>query len=375
MNREIQKNTEFDPSGQYDSGLQALVKSFRLAFIVLAGVIIAMVVYFITLGGYIEVRPQQSVIVLRFGKFHAIHDRGWWWYIPYPMTSAIAVPTNPQTFKLSFMAAGNAMAEQQEAGGPLEPGRDSYLLTADANIIHTSWSASYRITDPERYYLTLGTPADPAADDVLETSAEGIVGRTGPRALLQNLLAQAVIQITSTTAVDDILYEKKSAYASAVEARFIKLLADSKCGVELNALILDYAAPPRRTKAAFDEVSAAGNTQSSLISQAREYQVKTENQMLAECAELLAAANTYKLQVVATIEAESIYFKKINAEYTKSPRTVLTTLYNNTIAQAVGLQEGKYVLASSTPTDRKQVRIKLNPEPPRPAEKKNAEGK
>ncbi len=374
-NHEEVKNTEFDHSGQYDSGLKSLVRSLRVAFLCLVVIIVGMVAYFLTFGGYLEVKPQQSVLVLRFGKFLQTYDRGWYWFPPYPVTSLVEVPTSPRTFKLAFMPAGDALS-QQGGGQPLEPGRDSYLLTGDANIIHTSWSASYRISDPTAYYLTLATPPDPGAEDTLEQSVEGISGRTGPQSLLKNLLAQAVIQVTSRTRVDDILYgQNKTRYTGEVEQAFVKLLGEANCGVELNTLTLDYAAPPLKTKAAFDEVSAAGNTQSSLISQAKEYQVRTENEMLAQAADILAQAETYRKQVVSVVKAESIYFTSINEQYAKSPRTVLTALYNNVLAEVMSAQDGKYIMGTSTPAAQKQVRIKLNPEPPRPAVKSTAEDK
>ena len=59
---------EFDRSGQYDSGLKSLVKSLQWAFAFLLVVIIGLMVYFVTAGGYFSVEPQNAVIVMQFGK-------------------------------------------------------------------------------------------------------------------------------------------------------------------------------------------------------------------------------------------------------------------------------------------------------------------
>ena len=86
--------------------------------------------------------------------------------------------------------------------------------------------------------------------------------------------------------------------------------------------------------------------------------------MLARKAEILASAETYKMQVVSEVRAESSYFQTINREYAASPETVLMALYTSTLSEVLKSQEGKYILGTSTNgAGQKQVRIKLNPEP------------
>ena len=82
---------------------------------------------------------------------------------------------------------------------------------------------------------------------------------------------------------------------------------------------------------------------------------------------------TYSKQVVAEVKAESQYFRSINEAYLASPKTVLMALYNQTLADVLEAQEGKYILGTVTGEDRKQVRLKINPEPPRLAKPANAE--
>ena len=94
---------------------------------------------------------------------------------------------------------------------------------------------------------------------------------------------------------------------------------------------------------------------------------------LAQQAEILAQAETYRTSVVAAVKAESAYFSSINKEYAASPETVLMALYNQTLADVLEAQEGKYILGTVTGEDRKQVRLKINPEPPRLAKPANAE--
>ena len=87
---------DFDRSGQYESGLKSLVRSLQWAFAFLLVVIVAMLIYFFTAGGYFSVEPQQAVIVLKFGKYEATYTTGGHWFLPYPVNRFVRVRVNQQ---------------------------------------------------------------------------------------------------------------------------------------------------------------------------------------------------------------------------------------------------------------------------------------
>ena len=273
---------DFDRSGQYESGLKSLVKSLQWAFFLLLAVIIAMLVYFFTGGGYFSVEPQRAVIVVHFGKVGETFTSGARWFLPYPVHQFIRIQTNQQFMDVNFIAA-----EMPGEGAPqsLEPGRDSYLLTGDANIIHASWSIGYQVTNPARYYETLNTPPRPVENgrvmpDETVVDAGGFSGTRGPQTLIRNLFRQAVIRVTAGLKVDEILYSKQGQYSDEVRRVFARLVQEADCGVEVENVTLNRVFPPSKTKSAFDEVAAASNTQSTLINKANEYEVETKNKVL-----------------------------------------------------------------------------------------------
>ena len=95
---------DFDRSGHYEAGLQALVKSLRWAFGLLLVAIIGMLIYFISWGGYFTVEPQQAVIVMRFGKVIDCFTSGGHWYLPYPVNRFVRVQVNQQFLNINFIA-------------------------------------------------------------------------------------------------------------------------------------------------------------------------------------------------------------------------------------------------------------------------------
>ncbi len=356
-------NQEFSRSGQYDSGMKSLVKSLQWTFFLLLVIIIGMLVYFFTGGGYFAVEPQRAVIVVRLGKIQETFTEGGHWFLPYPVSQFIRIQTSQQSMNVNFIEA-NPDDESEEKS--LEPGRDSYLLTGDANIIHTMWTVNYQVSNPTKFYESVTMPAKPVDNDrvvpdVVETDANGFTGSRGSQTLIRNLFQQAVIKVTTSRKVDDILYEKQTEYNDEVSREFSKLIADADCGIVVESVALNRAYPPQKTKNAFDEVAAANNTRSSELNKAREYEVKTANEALSAQTEIIANAETYRKEAVSTIQAESSYFRSINEEYQKNPRTVLMALYNSTLAEVLQAhQENKFILGTA---NKKRVWMKLNPEP------------
>ncbi len=349
---------------RYLGGVQSLTRGLKTAFAALLVIIVLMLIYFFTLGGYFSVEPQQAVLVLRFGRIMESFRSGGHWYLPYPVHRFVRIQTNPQFLNVDFTPAA-VVGNAEDAS--LTAGRDHYLLTGDANIVHSNWKIAYHVSDPARYYETLSTPLKPvdngriAADEV-ETDAEGFTGTRGPQTFLTELFREAVIRVTASARCDEILTSGISAYRDAVSRSFAALVARENCGITVDDVTLNRIYPPSRTKSAFDEVTAAGNTGGMLRDQARAYRVETENDALAKEAEILAAAETYRKQAVARIKAESNYFQSIQKEYLASPETVVMALYTSALSEAMHSPGDDRFILGGGGKGRRQLRLLMNPE-------------
>ena len=345
----------------YDAGLRSLVRSLQIVFVFLVVAILAMLIRFITLEGYFHVKKsQEAVIVLRFGKYIGTFNEGWHWFLPYPIHKFITFKTNQQTLKVTFLPAPRPrIPGQPQQGGTLIPGQDSYLITGDANIIHTEWVINYKIDDAKKYFLNTSWPKDPMDNDKIEEA--DIPGFRGPQTMLKNFLRDAVIQVTGSMKVDDILTHEKLAYKNKVTALFKANLAKMDCGVKILSLDLNNVAPPLKTKAAFTAVTNAGSAAAALVDKAKEYKVREENNVRTQVAQIKAEATIYKTEVVSQARADSVYFESIYKEYKRNPGTVLMALYNNTLSEVLDKIDQKYIL-NSRASGKQEVRIKINPE-------------
>ncbi len=352
---------EFDRSGRYDAGLKSLARSLQLAFLFLLLGIIGTLIYFFSGAGYFSVEPQQAVIVSRFGKIVGTYTSGGHWFLPYPVNQFIRVQTSQQLLNVEFAAAAAG-----SSGDSLEPGRDNYLLTGDANIVHSSWTVAYRVANPEKFYTSLLTPQFPVVNgkispDDIFTDADGMTSTRGPVTYLRNTFKQAVIAVTGESAVNSILYAGQAAFSEAVRRKFSEAVTAGNYGIVIENVALNRIYPPVRTKAAFDDVTAAGNTRSALRNEAAAYRVEVENEARSTAAAILADAETYKMRVQAGTEAEKTYFLRILEQYRRSPDTVPMALYTAMLNDiAASLNGDKFLL--NTQSSRKQLWLKLNPE-------------
>jgi len=352
---------------QYGGGVRAFMKAGHWVFLALVGLIFAMLVYFFTLGGYFAVSPQEAVIVLRFGKYEKTYTSDWHWFLPDPVTSKVVVPTSPQTLQVTFNAG--VMPNELPPPGPngelpgLQPNRDRYLLTADANIIHASWSARFQVSDPALFYQTLRVPADPAGPDEIVVDEGSELGRRGPRTLLARMLESAVITTTAAWKVDEILYSRQTEYREAVERCYRKMIADLNIGVVIEEVRINgKVMTPAVTQAFFDALTAARTEQGTMIDKAREYGVNIRAQASEESSRIVAAAENYRTMVVADVKAESLYFESFLKEYNENPRTALMSRYNAVLAEVLGGIDQKLVLGAGNGG---KLWLKLSPEIPK----------
>ncbi|MBI1841331.1 MAG: hypothetical protein HYR88_10850, partial [Verrucomicrobia bacterium] len=152
---------EHSDEGEGDAGTRALADALRRSFAVLKFIMGGLVIVFLFSNVKI-VGPEERGVILRFGKPVGEGEGillppgpklAW----PYPIDEFKTIPisriqqvaSTVGWHRTSALAA--ATGEDDGGGGALDPLRDGYLMTGDANIVHVRAVFNYRITDPTRY--------------------------------------------------------------------------------------------------------------------------------------------------------------------------------------------------------------------------------
>jgi regulator of protease activity HflC (stomatin/prohibitin superfamily) len=355
----------------FDAGVSALFNAFRYLFAGLAVVIVLLIAWYFSFGGAFTVEQHERVLVMNFGKLEKdIYGPGWHWNWPYPVSEIIRVPgpENMQSITSEsfwfYMQPGKEFSEMNFTNNSkLTPGKDGYLLTGDANIIHGVWQMDYQIKDAAVYYKKCLVPDNPSDDDQVLTHPDTglVLGTRGPKTLLQATLENTIIKVSAVKTVDyawkdpDFIAKIQSEVKAAVNKLGI--------GVEVIRVVsLQRTTPPMGALNAFRAVTQAQIKSAEEKHKAQNYAVQQKNEAESGSAKLIADANSYAIEVVESIKSDAKTFKAILKEYRSNPDTVPVALYSDTLSDVLTSAEDIFILRANS-NGNQEIRILLNREP------------
>jgi len=241
------------------------------------------------------VQPDQRGVELRFGKpkpeiaMPGLHFH--WWPVE---TVEIATIAERQ------MTIGSATRTSTQAG---------LMLTGNQNIVDVTFAVLYSVVDPTAYLFNVANP-----DDVLRQLAESAM-----REVVGRRPAQAVFR-------DD-----RQGIAQDVKTIIQQTLDEYGAGIQINAVSIEDAAPPRPVADAFDEVQRAEQDEDRFIEEANQYANQKLGAARGEAAQVREAAAAYKDRVVKEAEGEAQRFISVYDEYAKAPEVTRKRLFLETM--------------------------------------------
>jgi membrane protease subunit HflK len=382
---EVPAKHEDSRQPQVGTGLESLVKTLRVLFLVLRITIIIIFVWLL-FSGVFFVDDQEEAMLFHFGKLttrvvdptqgptSVLTSGRWYWAWPYPIDTVERVPArksmevSTEGFFLPPENPNKAANERFIATKTLPPGVGGYLLTTDANIMHAKWTVSYTVSDARKYYLRFYHDPEVKAED------RDVREQRGMEAIIRDLLCNAVLAETARWPAEDVIRSSRSvggeskakmeSLRSNVEGRLRKLVDKIDLGISVLQVNSSELGPPLVTAAAFEEALGANQEASQRVNEARAYEAKQRLEAEAEATRIEEEAIAYRTRVVESLQADRKYFEAILEEYRKNPETVLTTLYAETISEALARVKTKYVIHASD-DENQELRIQIGPATPK----------
>jgi len=376
MAEELKQTASGAPGeGQLSTGVDFLSRALKMFFGILAAFIIVSLGWFLIFGGsFIVDTTTESVIVLQFGKFKQECKEGWHWFLPYPVNKIVRIPINKQEITstafmpkdsefLYFQGVKADGSEPTEADEKLFPGIDGYVLLGNNSMLHCEWVMTYRVTDPQKFFLTcLSTDAETAGAVRPEgESLKGQVASLGPaKIMLKDMLDDVVISSSAVLNLESTYYDR-ARYESVVKQALVDRIAAMDFGITLENLTLKIAAPPVVTLQSFQKLLLSETDAERVVEEARTYSVEQENLAKSESAKILADAEAYKLRVVKEVSADAAYFNEIYAQYSKNKEATLVSLFSDTLAEAIAPVQDKFIVDKGN--GQSVLWLKVNQEP------------
>lgn len=245
------------------------------------------------------VQPDELAVELRFGKPKAeVSEPGlhfhWWPIETYEKAQIVEKQIN-------IGGQGSRNATQ------------GLMLTGDQNIVNVQFSVLYRVSDPRAYLFNVDSP-DSMVQQVSESAIREIVGRRPAQ---------------------DVFRDNRAAIAQSVREIVQATLDRYNAGIQVNAVSIEDAAPPREVADAFDEVQRAEQDEDRFVEESNQYSNQRLGQARGEAAQLREEAAAYKTRVVQEAEGEAQRFSSVVGEYLKSPEVTRNRLFLETMEQVL----------------------------------------
>ncbi|MFH0909362.1 MAG: protease modulator HflK [bacterium] len=331
-----------------DSGSEALADALNATFRALRFVMVLLLAVYACSGIFI-VKQHEKAFVLRFGRIAGIgEDRvkgpGLHWTLPRPFSEIVRVQTErvqalaTRTF---WYAADQAFQEEaaSQTGETLQPDRDGYNLTGDANLLHSTWSVRYTIDNPEA----------------------ALFGFKDINDVLHGELDRAVMSVTARFPIDGALRTDLESLRETVETTFRRRAADLKLGIRVQGIDLLAILPPRQVAQAFDDVVQAEQKRGKQISDARAYASRAMNEAKGETARIRSEGEAQSQRLLSEIQSDADYFEQVYVKYKQNPDTVRSTLLQDTVRRTLAGVDQKYIIDRSGGLP-PQIRLQLGRE-------------
>jgi len=353
-----------------DAGSQALAEALRSSFAIVKVAMVALVAM-IFLAGFFTVKPGERAVVLRFGKPIGEGEKmllapgKFYWSFPYPIDEVIRIPIS-EIQQVTSSAGWYPMSHAEEVafetegteppagGNSLNPLNESYVITADRNIIHTRATVKYHIEDPL-------------------TAIFGFAGGTnqqfnlsGISNAVQNAADNALVATAARFNVDDILTLNLSGFQEAVRHRIDELVTREHLGVAIESCQVKSAAP-RQLADDFRQVTAARQNRDKLIQVALGEESRIMAEAGAQAVSVTNSAESARNRYVTSVQGDTVAFTNLLAQFKtqfkSDPRLYMQLQLAEAMPQILSNAD-KYFLPQRADGKARELRLMLNREPP-----------
>jgi len=246
---------------------KSLADALRITYRGLQLLMVALVVLF-ALSGFQQVNQAESGIRVVMGAIRSERlEPGFQFSPPRPFGEIIKVQTASRTLDLntSFWPQLspnqlNRPLDEISPSGPLKPGIDGSLLTADNNIAHAQFTVVYSVTDPVAFVRNLKVAAGSSASDRSDIE----------RVLVRSAVERAAIRVIAEVPIDDLLKrglseKTQGGRENSLELRVRTLaqqtldesVGEGGAGIDIGQVILRQVTPPLTVRREFNQVQIA----------------------------------------------------------------------------------------------------------------------
>lgn len=292
--------------------------SVNLGLIRLA--VLALVALILVFTSFYTIEPEETGLVLRFGRFVRSTDPGLHFKIPMGIERVMKVPIQRQLKEEFGFRTLKSGVQSEYSTKPY--GDESNMLTGDLNAAVVEWVVQYRIVDPYKYLFQVRN-----VEETFRDMSEAVMRR-----------------VVGDRTVNEVLTVGRAEVAMEVGVGLQALCDQYETGIKVDQVVLQDVNPPDPVKPSFNAVNEAQQEKEKLINQAQsEYNreiPKTEGEALQRIQE----AEGYALDRVNRAQGDAALFTAMYEAYRQAPEVTRTRIYLETMNEVLPQVQRKVVV-------------------------------
>lgn len=289
-------------------------------FKLIRNVAIVVVALIIGLSAFYQVEPEETALVLRFGRYIRSSEPGLHLKLPFGIESVEKVQVQRQKkeeFGFRTVKAGgrSQYATRQYAS-------EANMLSGDLNAAVVEWVIQYRIIDPYKFSFRV----------------------RNPEATFRAMSEAVMRSVVGDRTVNEVLTVGRAEVASVVQVELQERCEQYEIGIKVDQVVLQDVNPPDPVKPSFNEVNEAQQEREKLINQAQSEYNKVIPRALGEAQQTIQEAEGYALKRVNRARGDSARFVAFFEEFRKAPEVTRKRIYLETMAKVLPQVEGKIIV-------------------------------
>lgn len=264
--------------------------------------------------------PEESGVVLRFGKFTRLTPSGLNFKLPSPIETVIKVPIERQLKEEFGFRTSKAGIKTEYSKEGYED--ESIMLTGDLNVAVVEWIAQFRVNDPYKYLFKV-REVRKTFRDMNETIMREVVG---------------------DRSVNEVLTIGRQEIADEVTVRLQKLCDQYDNGIKVEQIVLQDVNPPDAVKPSFNEVNQAQQEKEKMINEARAAYNQVIPRARGQAQQTVEQAEGFLTDRVNRAKGDAQLFEQYYQAYRRSPDVTRRRIYLETMAAIYPKVKNKVVM-------------------------------
>jgi membrane protease subunit HflK len=254
-------------------------------------------------SAYYTVGPEETGVVLRFGKYVRQSGPGLHFKLPLGIESATMIKTG-RVFKEEFGFRGTQPGIRSRF---TEKGYadESLMLTGDLNVIDVKWIVQFKVRDPRKWLFAV---------------------RDG-RAAIRDLSQAVMRAIVGNRYGDEVLTLARVEIAASAQKELQTLLDFYNAGVQVVTVKLQDVNPPKPVQPAFNEVNEARQQKERMINEAQEAYNREIPKALGNAKRMVTEAEGYMAERVNRASGEAQRFDEVLNAYNQAKEVTKRRFY------------------------------------------------